>query len=309
MDRTHLTGFPLACVWMIIATVAVSMQLCITQYMLVDWTLAFLLLARFGLVGLLCWGLCFLVDGDRWPFFLSPMLFWRVICFLLCQALLMLYLMHAKLLDATLLFLSTPLWTPFLSRLFFGQSCNRFHILSLLLGFVGVAWMLHPGRSIISAYVVVGLMSGVTNACGQVLAHRLSHGQSVLALISNVYLYSALGFMLFWPVLHAIHPAWLPMHVGVLVASPRSWWLIGLILVSLIIMGGRLKAYSMVSQPAFVMPFIFLAVPCSAGFDWFLYHQMPTSYEYWGAVFIFLGCLISIFAKPLMARYCQSVDA
>lgn len=306
MDRTPSSSFPLATLWMAIAAVAVSSLLSITQIMLVDWSVVFLLFIRFALVGLVYWILCGLVHRHTWPFFISSMLLWRVFFFVLCQAMVMLYVMHAKLMDATLLFLSSPLWTPCLSWLFFRDSCNRFHLLSVLLGFVGVAWMLHPGRAMISVYVMVGVFSGISNACGQVLAHRLSHEKPLLPILVNVYVYCALVIGLLMGVWHIIHPSWLPMHLGALAASPRSWWLLPLVLVSLFIMGGRLKAYALVVQPTFVMPFIFLAVPFSAVLDWVFYQRMPQAYECWGAAFILSGCMLSIFANHLMARFVRA---
>ena len=90
------------------------------------------------------------------------------------------YLSQGTLLLATLLFSTSGLFLPFLTRLAFGMEIRRKTLLAVIIGFAGVAVILDPAGGI-DATMLIGLLAGLFNAGSQATQHHQSKGTSTLA--------------------------------------------------------------------------------------------------------------------------------
>jgi drug/metabolite transporter (DMT)-like permease len=99
----------------------------------------------------------------------------RLASVLISQFCLFYYLAHGSLLIGMLLYNTGPLFSPILARLLLGITFGIRTVVSLLLGFAGVALVLNPFGETLDSIVLVALASGFFNACSQLAFHQMSH--------------------------------------------------------------------------------------------------------------------------------------
>ena len=202
------------------------------------------------------------------------------------------YLQRATIFDATLLFSTGPLFTPFLSRIFLHRPLRIKLFLSTILGFIGVVIIMKPDSGVFQWAILVGLFSGFGNAASQICLHKLTENQHPAEIMFNVYFWSSAFFLL--PILYSI----LVNHTTFVWHTKIILVFIPIIIISLLNQSFRAKAYQYVRNPASIMPLIYLAIPLAALFDWILYKNVPSWNGMLGALIIILSIILISTLKP-----------
>ena len=204
------------------------------------------------------------------------------------------YIMHASLLNAILLYNTGPLFIPLLSALIYHEKISQRAILSVMLGFIGIALVLHPHATDFNRYSLLGLASGFFMACSQVCFHKASHTETVNYNMFSVYALSSCFAIV--PMLFGNTSSLsLLLHLNLLTLLA----LLGMALASLGNQVFRYLAYKRTATPAHLAPFMYLAVLISGIIDWLGFHDTPTLLSSFGAILVLIATLIIAFKKNI----------
>lgn len=175
--------------------------------------------------------------------------------------------------DAMLLAYTSPLFMPWLSRVWVKEPPQPGVGPALCLGFAGVALVMKPGMGLFTAAAVLALSSGLMGAVAQVGIRDLTKTEPVLRI---VFYFSAVSTLLSAaPLLWAWRTPQ-GMEWALLVGTGFTASLAQFMLT---------RAYHHAS-PAQVGPFIYSAVVFSAGWDWLLWRHRPDALSFLGAALI-----------------------
>ena len=216
----------------------------------------------------------------------------RVASVLISQFCLFYYLAHGSLLIGMLLYNTGPLFSPILARLLLGITFGIRTVVSLLLGFAGVALVLNPFGETLDSIVLVALASGFFNACSQLAFHQMSHHEE--------------------SPLRSLFPFYVLLTLSSVVPLPFVWeqtitaleqlrrWQILAVVIGLGIFGvlnqyAKSVAYHNVRNPANLGPFLYLSLVAAAIFDWLLYGQVPNTETLVGGILILASALTILF--------------
>ncbi len=205
----------------------------------------------------------------------------RVGSVLISQFCLFYYLYHGSLLIGMLLYNTGPLFSPILARLLLGITFGARTVVSLTLGFAGVALVLNPFGERLDGAALVALASGFFNACSQLAFHQMSrHEDNALKSLFPFYVLLTLC---------SIGP--LPFEWGPSMTALQSLgqWptlavVVGLGIFGVLNQSAKSVAYRNVRNPANLGPFLYLSLVAAALFDWILCTgrcQIPK--RYWAA--------------------------
>ncbi|MTH96860.1 DMT family transporter [Roseibium sp. RKSG952] len=196
-----------------------------------------------------------------------------------------------SLLIATLLFTTSGLFLPFVTRLAFGTEIKPRTLLAVIISFAGVAVILDP-TSQLQPFVLVGLLAGLFNAGSQAVQHRQSKMDAALPVTFAMFgIGSVLSALLVsvagdWAVFGSV------MGTGghaivilVLTAAAFAVFTIGNQWL-------RSIAFSYVNKPASLTPFYYSSIVFAAALDWIVYGQAPALHAYIGLVFVIAGTVI-----------------
>lgn len=204
----------------------------------------------------------------------------------LSQYALFYYLQYGSVLNATLLFMTSPLFIPLIS--FFLQKIKIHHIqwISMIIGFVGVACILKPGRNIIDWHALIGLMSGFFNAVSQVYFHKISrHVNASVATLSAYTFSTAISLLIFIVFYIVYHPTQTMLQLAF--TQPNITMLfIGLAIFGISNKAFRSRAFQKVKAPSTITPFLYTAIIFSGLIDWIAYGRTPDYMSILGALLI-----------------------
>jgi drug/metabolite transporter (DMT)-like permease len=215
----------------------------------------------------------------------------RAGCILMYQYAIFYYLMHASLLDATVLQNTAPLLIPVFEWLFFKM---RFHIrtvISILISFAGVICILQPDKEIIGRISMAGLFAIVGQAGSQVLyGHQARSENPYSSLFYFFFLTACISGVAF---LFSEE-----FFGGELPAGAQSIWLYGNILAlglaSIFNQSLRGVAYKY-AKPSTLAPFLYLSLIVSGILDWAIFQRLPNLLSVFGAVLVCAGGLIQVY--------------
>lgn len=225
----------------------------------------------------------------------------RAIFVCLSQYAFFFYLKTGTILDGILLFMTSPLFMPILTKITHHRAWKITVWLSILVGFLGVLFILHPSEGIFDWSVLIGLSSGFFNACSQVSFHKMVRKQTIYLNLFYLYFISSIfsGVVLFLftnqvPWTENIHQIFTIKYFSLLL-------LLGILgLMNQILRG---HAFRLVKRPGDVMPFLYFSVVFSGLFDWIYYHQVPDFWTFLGTVLIVLSGIATIYiTKKLRSR-------
>ena len=191
-------------------------------------------------------------------------------------------LQSISLVDGILLRDAAPLWIPVLLTVFWRESMPKRLWFGIVLGFLGMALVLHPSYSTFEVGYVFGLGCGILYAFQSILSRRLDQaGEPILRMLCYIFITGV--------VLMALPAAlqWGPM-------STETWIQMGLcgglVLISTTCL---LNAY--LYAPAYVLaPFGYSAVVFSALVDWLVFDRVPNQWTVIGAVLVAVAGLMII---------------
>ena len=218
--------------------------------------------------------------------------FLRAACTLVYQYSLFYYLLHASVLDATVLQNTAPLLLPVLEWFFFKMRFSFKAMISIFISFVGVLCILQPDRELIGSLSVAGLFAILGQAGSQVLYGHQARNENqssslfyfffLSAVVSGVVYLCSGEFLVEHPMLESAGASWIYLNA------------IALGLASIFNQSFRGLAYKH-GKASSLAPFLYLSLISSGFLDWLIFHQLPNLLSIVGAILVCLGGLIQVY--------------
>lgn len=211
------------------------------------------------------------------------------------------YLKSGTILDAILLLMTSPLFMPILTKITKHRALKITIWFSILLGFIGVIFILHPTSGLIRWTGLIGLSAGFFSACSQVTFHKLVRKHSIYLNMFYLYFLSTAisGIILCFFLTNItlkedIHHFFSPFTLLLLT---------GLGLLGIFNQLIRGKAYRLVKRPADIMPFLYFSIIFSGIIDWIYLKNIPDIWSNLGTALIVISAILTIYInKKLRAR-------
>lgn len=189
---------------------------------------------------------------------------------------------HIPLVEATLLRYCAPLCVPLVVLALHRIAVPRSRWVPLILGFSGVAFIIHPTPTHFDPWYLVGLLSAIGLAFSMVTTRMLSHqvsGQETMMVYFGIS--ATLSLVL-------------ALAQGESLSLPVSTWpLVAVVSVSLYVgMFLYTKAYSY-APASIVSPVSYVGIVFSGIWGWIFWGHVPDGYAYSGMALIFLSIVIS----------------
>lgn len=193
---------------------------------------------------------------------------------------------HIPLADAMLLKLTTPLFIPLIALLWLGERLTWTLGLAVLLGFIGVLFVLHPGLDGISGVAAIGLLGGALAAVALVTVRRLSRSEPPARIVFY--------FAFLATIISAVPLIW----AWRTPSPPALAWLVAVS--ALATLGQVCLTKGLALAPVSrVGPFGYFAVIFGAAYSWLLWSE-PLS---WGTL---IGSLLVLASGVILTRKPQT---
>jgi drug/metabolite transporter (DMT)-like permease len=177
-----------------------------------------------------------------------------------------------------------PVWTVIIASVLLGEQINRYRILTLVMGLIGVLIILRPGFQDPNPALFLVIFSALCFSLANVLTKKLVTTNSPLSIIFHM---SVIQFMI------TAYPSWSAW----VSPSPVEWvWLVVMGTVSITAHFCFAKAFSH-ADAMVVIPMDFLRLPLAAIMGWILYRETMDIFVVIGAVTMFTGNFINITAE------------
>lgn len=260
-------------------------------------SVSLILILRFSIPSLFLWLFVF-ITGRVIKIQYFWLLLLRAIFVVAGQYCIFYYLIFGSMLNAGLFTNTSAIFVPIISLVFLGIPIKPKVWFSVIIGFIGIAFVLHPhvvAGNEMWIIAIVGLASGFFNACSQIALHKLSNKQyDGFAITIYVFSFAAvLGVipLFFFEMLGGTH-----IGFSTLANCADCWYLlIGMAFVTLTNQFTRIKGYRRVKKAASLMPFGYMGIVFSGVLDWYFYKTTPDWMSIIGAVFIILSGVIMLF--------------
>ena len=214
----------------------------------------------------------------------------RAIVVLAAQYSLLYVLARTNLLLATLLYSTSGLFSPMLLYIFLRVRASNKTIIAIVISFIGVAIAIGTWRNIIAPISLIGLLSGLFTAAGQIIQHRTSKSDNIMVI--NLVLFGLCS--LFSLLLLLLSPATWRIHLNF--SNQLSLPILGIILAFsfLSIANQTLKnaAFKYVNKATSLAPFLYATIIFSGVIDWLWYDIVPQQHTIIGVGIIIIGGVI-----------------
>lgn len=186
-----------------------------------------------------------------------------------------------RLAEAVLLNYTMPLFIPVIASVWLKEQMSPKIWWGILIGFVGVLFILRPGRGLYNMIAVAGLAAGILAAFAQVAVRRLTKTESTIRIV-------------FYFAFISLIVAFIPMIRVWVIPEPRVWVYLAMVgLLATIAQLFLTKAFSC-APAAQVGPFIYAAVVFSGFIDWGVWKVLPDLFFLLGAVLICMAGVLTI---------------
>lgn len=198
-------------------------------------------------------------------------------------------LVHIPMVDAILLNVSHPLFVPFIVALFLGIPFAHRLWPGILMGFVGVIFVLKPGYEVFQWQSLVGLMSGALAGSTMVVTRRLNHYEDRFKTMFYYFFFSTLVLLTLLPF------TWKPV---------TQQQMMVLFLVGLVSLAYQMAFVSALRHaPArIVTPLFYMSIVFGGFFDWLGWGIIPTVHVWIGSLMVFAGATLTILAGRQIVR-------
>lgn len=203
---------------------------------------------------------------------------------------------HIPLSESVLLSYTTPLFAPILAYLFLRETVTRSLIYAIMLGFVGVTFLLNPDFETFSWVALVALCSGMFAALAMICIRRMSTSEPASLVIFYYGLIctavSAIPLMGI-PVVDAF---FFNMSGREVIPLPDNNLILILFGVGVFATLGQFcltRGYSMAAV-AQVGPFMYSTVVFATVLGWFFWQEMPTLFSAFGIILVVIAGSIAL---------------
>ncbi len=191
-------------------------------------------------------------------------------------------LRHVALVNVILLFNTSPLFMPILVFVFMGIKTHRTILISILIGFVGIIFVLHPTAGLFNPVALFAVAGGFTAACAYLTVRKLTLEHSTLQLVFYLFLFctfiSGLAMLPYW-VTPDKHSLFLLLMVGI----------VGVLFQLLITMALK------IAKARLVTPIIYLAVIFGGVLQWIAFGQVPHVNVIIGSCLVIIGAIATVY--------------
>ena len=197
-------------------------------------------------------------------------------------------LQHLPLVNAMLLFSTAPLFVPFVVKLLFGVPIHKPLLATSLIGFIGIALVLHPDGEAFEIASIIALCAGISVAFARTYVRDLNKENHPLTIMFYFFLSSAVvsGVLTLW---HLPHVTFTPDLI---------FWLLILGVVSLFYQVTATLAPRYI-QVRIASPIIYYgAVVVSFFLQWWVWNRIPSVLELSGAALVITGAILSVRFRP-----------
>ncbi len=197
--------------------------------------------------------------------------------------------------NALTLFFTMPIFTPVLTRLFWGTPIIHRLWWGIGIGFLGVVVLLHPNHSIVHGAALLALSGGISASISVIITRRLHSQISTVNILFYYFLLSALvsGVIFLFAGVQNINA----------LSLVDATYLCGAGLFSALSVAGFTKA-AKYGEARFIAPFFYCSVVFSLIPSFLIWKQIPSAYSVIGIVLIVLGSLLMyiLYPKPQCAK-------
>ena len=196
---------------------------------------------------------------------------------------------HLPLAEAVLLNHTSALFVPFIAFLWLGERLTKVVGIALIVGFIGIAFILKPGSDLRSIGTLVGLASGLTTAFAVVTIRRNAQTEPYQRIVFYFFtlatLVSAVPAALDWQA-----------------PSLRQWLMLGAAgMFATLGQLGATKAYSLAPATR-IGPYTYVSVVFAASWGWLLWDETPDLLSAFGAVLIAIGGALALPRSVIASR-------
>jgi len=214
------------------------------------------------------------------------LIFVRTTCGVLGFGCLFLAVQRISLVNASLLNNTGPIFVPLIGALFFSIKINHKLWGSIILGFIGIAFILRPTAALFEMGSLYGLASGITLATSMLALRRLSFTERAHTVL---FYYFGLSALLTFP--FALYTWQTP---------DKTAWL-EIIAIGLLSTGSifaMTKAFHF-AKASHLAPFNYSGVIFAGLIEWFFWGRLPDLYSLIGIILVTLGGILTILhTKP-----------
>jgi len=186
------------------------------------------------------------------------------------------------LVNATLLQNTTPIFIPIIAFFVFRKKITLKMLCVMIIGFIGVTMVLHPGKDAINPGDLIALFSGFLSGLSTVIIKLLDDRDESVKLVMFYFLAFSTVIMGIWSI-----PTW---------TTPT-----GIIWLYLALAGAFYAVFQLLlilavkyASTTTISPFIYLAVVFSGFIDWIVWQQIPSLLTIAGAVIVITSAIISV---------------
>jgi drug/metabolite transporter (DMT)-like permease len=194
---------------------------------------------------------------------------------------------HMELATATTLAFAGPFFVTILSIPLLGHKVGRWRIFAVLLGFIGVVFVMQPGSDAFTRIAILPISAAAFYAVSSLTARFFSE-EVPTALIS---IYASVGAFAAALCLTLVTGNWIAMN------SMHDWlWFVGMGTVGGCAVLCLLTAYRM-ADPSSLSPFEYSGIPFSFFLGWLFFNETPFDSLFPGVLFIVAGGLLVIWRE------------
>jgi drug/metabolite transporter (DMT)-like permease len=187
---------------------------------------------------------------------------------------------------ATLLFFSVPLFMPFVGYVWKRHPMPKLDWIAIVIGFIGVLFVIKPGHQLFHPSAVIGLLSGLTLAIGQFAVHLLAKTDSNARI--NFY-YFFIAFIIALPLTFLTREkSWSSLYA---IDYFYLFWIGILALIYALLLSLALK----LSNPSLVTTFLYTAVIFTMLIDWFVWKIIAHLLTWIGTILIVIGSALKYY--------------
>ena len=193
---------------------------------------------------------------------------------------------HLHLAEAVLLNYSAPLFIAIIALIWLGERPSKKLISAIIIGFIGICFILKPGAGMFQGVALIGLLSGVFAAFAMVTIRNLSVTEPTLRIVFYFSLTSTLisAVPMFWAWQTPALPAILAMAAAGLAAT----------------LGQIMLTYSYSLAPAAqVGPYTYSSVIFAACYGWIFWQEAPDNFTFFGALLVIMAGSMTLQRRSL----------